>query len=354
MVETTTGQRPKALITGGAGFIGSALVRMAVNDLGWSVTTLDKLTYAASLASLEPLDGNPDHTFIKGDIADRATVRTILAEFQPDLVINLAAESHVDRSIDEPSQFVSTNIEGVFILLEELRKLAGKGITPRLLQVSTDEVFGSLGDSGAFTEASPYRPNSPYSASKAAADHLARAWCRTYDLPIMVSHSSNNYGPYQHPEKLIPRMILSALGGQPLPVYGDGLHVRDWLFVEDNARALAAIAFRGKPGESYTVGGLAERTNLSVVGAICKRLDERLPGRDHARLISHVDDRPGHDRRYAIDPSKMGRDLGWTPATTFAAGLEETVDWYCDNEAWWRPIIDRDGLTERLGLARSA
>jgi len=352
MVDKTAGQKPRTLITGGAGFIGSALVRLAIEKLGWTVTTLDKLTYAASMASLDPVSDSPEHTFIEGDIADRETVRAILTDFQPELVINLAAESHVDRSIDEPSQFISTNIEGVFVLLEELRKLNGKRVTPRLLQVSTDEVFGSLDDSGAFTEMSPYRPNSPYSASKAAADHLARAWGRTYGLPIMVSHSSNNYGPYQHPEKLIPRMILSALGRQPLPVYGDGLHVRDWLHVEDNARALADIVSRGTPGESYTIGGLAERTNLSVVRAICDRLDDRLPGKDHARLITHVDDRPGHDRRYAIDPAKVGRDLGWSPTYDFDSGLKQTVDWYCDNEAWWRPIIDRDGLTERLGLAR--
>lgn len=354
MVDHSAPQDIRALITGGAGFIGSALVRLAIEHFGWTVTTLDKLTYAASLAALDPVADNPKHSFVKGDIADRDLVRAVLGDFRPNLVINLAAESHVDRSIDEPSQFIATNIEGVFVLLEELRALAAKGTTPRLLQVSTDEVFGSLGEAGAFSEQSPYRPNSPYSASKAAADHLARAWGRTYGLPTMVSHSSNNYGPYQHPEKLIPRMILSALGGQPLPVYGDGLHVRDWLHVEDNAKALARIATQGQAGESYVIGGMSERTNLSVVKAICARLDERLPGTNHAALISHVDDRPGHDRRYAIDPAKMDRELSWKPAISFDLGLASTVDWYCDNEAWWRPIIDRDGLTERLGLARSA
>lgn len=349
--KTIDGPVPRALITGGAGFIGSALIRLAVGELGWTVLNLDKLTYAANLASLALVDGDPRYRFVEGDIADRQTVRALLADFNPTHVINLAAESHVDRSIDGPSDFIDTNIGGTFALLEEVRALAAKGQPPRFLQVSTDEVFGSLGAQGAFDELSPYRPNSPYSASKAAADHLVRAWGETYGLPVLVSHSSNNYGPYQHPEKLIPRMVLSALGGQPLPVYGDGLQVRDWLHVTDHARALARIATAGVPGNSYAVGGLAERSNLNVVHAICERLDARTPGADTKRLIAHVEDRPGHDRRYAIDPAKAGRDLGWTPLTAFESGLAATVDWYCENEAWWRPIIERDGLTARLGLA---
>ena len=340
---------PRALITGGAGFIGSALVRLAVTELGWAVTVLDKLTYAASPEALAELDGHAGYAFVQGDLADRQAVRALLRDVRPTLVINMAAESHVDRSIDAPSQFIDTNIGGVFVLLEEIRGLAAGQEAPRLLQVSTDEVFGSLGTGGAFTEASPYRPNSPYSASKAAADHLVRAWGKTYGLAVLISHSSNNYGPHQHPEKLIPRMVLSAMAGRPLPVYGDGLHVRDWLHVSDHARALALCAATGEPGGRYVFGGRSERTNLDVVRAVCRRLDAIRPGRDHAALITHVEDRPGHDRRYAIDPAETERALGWAPRIAFETGLAETVDWYAENEAWWRPRIDADGLDARQG-----
>ncbi|GAC1574018.1 MAG: dTDP-glucose 4,6-dehydratase [Sphingomicrobium sp.] len=347
----------RIIVTGGAGFIGSALVRHLVAS-GHDVLTIDALTYAGNRASLRDVEGNPRHRFLHANICDRGAMDAAIAEFRPDRVMHLAAESHVDRSITGAADFIQTNVVGTFTLLEAARGYwqaleADAKAAFRFLHVSTDEVYGSLGDEGLFEEITPYDPSSPYSASKAASDHLAKAWHRTYGLPVVVSNCSNNYGPYHFPEKLIPLAILNALSGRELPVYGAGENVRDWLYVEDHARALDLIAEKGRPGETYNVGGRNERRNIDVVQKICAVLDERAPdGAPHARLIRFVTDRPGHDARYAIDASKLESELGWKAQETFDTGIEKTVQWYLDNEWWWRPLRDRyDG--ERLGLVKT-
>jgi dTDP-glucose 4,6-dehydratase len=346
----------RIIVTGGAGFIGSAVVRLLLAETDHQVCNVDKLTYAANLASIPGADENPRYRFVKADIADAAAMRRVFDEFQPDAVMNLAAESHVDRSIDGPREFIRTNIVGTFTLLQEAlrywRSLAGaRQDSFRFLHISTDEVFGSLGPAGAFTEESPYAPNSPYSASKASSDHLVRAWRHTHGLPTLMTNCSNNYGPYHFPEKLIPHMIIKALAEEPLPVYGDGQNIRDWLFVDDHARALLLAITNGVPGESYNIGGRNERTNLQVVEAICGTLDRLAPAKRGAsqRLIAFVADRPGHDWRYAIDASKIERELGWRARETFETGLERTVRWYVDNRGWWEAILDRGYKAERLG-----
>ena len=346
------------LVTGGAGFIGSAVVRRLITS-GQRVVTLDKLTYSGSLTSLKEVEGAPNHRFVEGDIGDQALIGALLREEQVSGIMHLAAESHVDRSIDGPGVFIETNVVGTYKLLqaalEYWRGLEGDAKEAfRFHHISTDEVFGDLPfDSGFFTEETPYAPSSPYSASKAASDHLVRAWHHTYGLPVVLSNCSNNYGPYHFPEKLIPLVILNALEGKPLPVYGKGENVRDWLFVEDHAAALETIFRTGVVGESYNVGGKAERTNLQVVEAICDVLDERRPladGRARRDLITFVTDRPGHDRRYAIDCSRIERELGWAPSVDFEQGLARTVDWYLANEWWWGPLRARYA-GERLGKA---
>ena len=350
------------LITGGAGFIGGMVVRQILAETDWFVVNLDKMTYAANPGLPDEFAKHQRHRFIKADIADEAAVREIFESMRPDGVMHLAAETHVDRSIDGPKPFLDTNITGSFVLLETaLRYWKGlKGSARdgfRFLHVSTDEVFGSLHATGAFDEETPYAPNSPYSASKAASDHLARAWHRTFGLPVMVSNCSNNYGPYQFPEKLIPLMIIKAERGERLPVYGDGRQVRDWLHVADHARALRTILADGRPGESYNVGARCERTNISIVEAICDRLDSLRPlkgGGQRRSLIEFVTDRPGHDRRYAMNPGKIETELGWHPQLPFEHGLAETVDWYLANTAWWQPILARRYAGERLGLTQPA
>ena len=344
------------LVTGGAGFIGGNFVLDAV-AAGIKVINLDALTYAGNLDTLKSLAGNPDHVFVHGDIGDRARVAKLLAEHQPDAVINFAAESHVDRSIDGPAAFVQTNVVGTLNLLEcardywrELPK--GRKEAFRFLHVSTDEVYGSLGDTGLFTETTAYQPNSPYSASKAASDHLVRAFHHTYGLPVLTTNCSNNYGPYQFPEKLIPLVIAKAVAGEPLPVYGDGRNVRDWLFVKDHCSAIARVLEAGRVGEVYNVGGNAERQNIEVVQTICRLLDERRPradGQPRASQITFVRDRPGHDRRYAIDASKIRDELGWEPAMSFEEGIATTVDWYLANTDWTQRILDGDYRLQRLG-----
>ncbi len=348
----------KVLVTGGAGFIGSAVVRHYLRNSGHSVVNLDKLTYAGNLASLAEVADDPRYHFERVDISNRDGVDRALRRHQPDAIIHLAAESHVDRSIDGPAAFIQTNIVGTYTLLEAARRYWGalpadRKAAFRFLHVSTDEVYGSLGETGLFTEETAYRPNSPYAASKASSDHLVRAWHHTYGVPTITSNCSNNYGPYQFPEKLIPLMILNALEGKPLPVYGAGENVRDWLHVEDHARALALILAKGTPGATYNVGGRSEKTNLEVVTAICALLDERLPesaNRPHRSLVTFVPDRPGHDHRYAIDTSKIERELGWTPQEPFASGLRKTVQWYLDNLDWCRRVQDGSYRRERLGL----
>ena len=326
------------LVTGGAGFIGANFALGAVRN-GETVVNLDKLGYAGHLESLAALEGNPRHLFVQGDICDRELVRKLLAQHRPRAIVHFAAESHVDRSIHGPGEFVQTNVVGTFALLEESRNFFQNHKDFRFLQVSTDEVFGSLGETdAAFTETSPYAPNSPYSASKAAADHLVRAYHHTYGLPTLISNCSNNYGPFQLPEKLIPLLIHNALAGEALPVYGDGKNVRDWLYVEDHCNALGALLERGAAGETYNIGGNSEKTNLEVVEAVCGLLDElhpRATGR-YRDLVTHVKDRPGHDRRYAMDTTKIRRRLGWQPAESFATGLRKTVRWYLDNAEWVR------------------
>lgn len=353
----------RIIVTGGAGFIGSAVIRHLVGNVGWEVVNLDKLTYAANLASLgEAVRKSPLHRFEQVDICDRAEVARVFATHRPDGVMHLAAESHVDRSIDGPAAFIETNIVGTFALLQETlaywRSLDAEGQARfRFHHVSTDEVFGALGATGVFTEETPYAPNSPYSASKAASDHLVRAWHHTYGLPVVASNCSNNYGPYQFPEKLIPLMIIKALAGERLPVYGRGENVRDWLHVEDHARALTRVFEAGRIGESYNIGGDCERTNITVVRSICALLDEMLPDsphRPHEQLIGFVSDRPGHDLRYAIDASKMRRELGWTPAETFESGLRGTVRWFLDNRPWWQAIQSGQYRGQRLGLGEGA
>ncbi|AHF83373.1 dTDP-glucose 4,6-dehydratase [Rhizobium leguminosarum bv. trifolii WSM1689] len=346
----------RILVTGGAGFIGSALVRHLVSEIGAEVLNVDTLTYAGNLASLKSVESAPNYQFLRADICDGARMQEAFASFRPDIVMHLAAESHVDRSILGASDFIQTNIVGTFSLLDAARHYwdgldARSKSAFRFLHVSTDEVYGSLGDEGLFEETTPYDPSSPYSASKAASDHLVIAWHRTYGLPVVVSNCSNNYGPFHFPEKLIPLMILNALEGKPLPVYGNGANVRDWLYVEDHARALFTIASRGRPGEKYNVGGRNERRNIDVVHRICAILDGVYSDKGpHARLITNVTDRPGHDARYAIDASKLESELGWKAEETFETGIEKTVHWYLENEWWWRPLREKVYSGERLGV----
>jgi dTDP-glucose 4,6-dehydratase len=346
----------KIVVTGGAGFIGSAVCRYLVRETQAHVVNVDKLTYAANLRSLEPIAHNPRYTFIRADICDREAMDAVMRAHRPDSVMHLAAESHVDRSINGSDAFIRTNVLGTHCLLEAARAYwmtlpAEQGQNFRFLHVSTDEVYGSLGPDGAFSESTAYDPSSPYSASKAAADHLAVAWFRTYGLPVIISNCSNNYGPFHFPEKLIPLVILNALEGKPLPVYGDGSNVRDWLYVEDHARALHMITSRGRPGEKYNVGGGNERSNLSVVESICDILDALLPqAESRRRLITFVTDRPGHDQRYAIDARKAERELGWRAVESFDSGLVKTIRWYLDNRSWWEPLRHSVYVGERLGL----
>ena len=344
----------RLLVTGGAGFIGSAVVRLAVAQ-GHQVVNLDALTYAACLDSLTPVAGSNLYSFEHADIRDRAALDRIFATHTPDAVLHLAAESHVDRSIDGPGTFIDTNVTGTFTLLEAARAYwtrQGKPDGFRFQHISTDEVFGSLGPTGRFTETTPYDPRSPYSASKAASDHLVRAWAETYGLPVLLTNCSNNYGPYHFPEKLIPVTILNALHGKPIPVYGAGENVRDWLYVEDHARALLLVLQSGTPGRSYAVGGEAEARNIDIVTRICALMDEMHPqGAPHDRLISFVTDRPGHDARYAIDPSRIRAELGWQPSVTLDDGLRQTVRWFLDNPGWWGPLLQRQGVGQRLGTA---
>jgi dTDP-glucose 4,6-dehydratase len=346
----------RIIITGGAGFIGSAVCRFLLNETTHELLNLDKLTYAGNLQSLASIETNPRYRFVQADICDRASVDTIIADFKPTAIMHLAAESHVDRSITGAAAFIDTNIIGTFTLLESARSywsaLADKERTAfRFLHVSTDEVYGSLGDEGLFTEETTYDPSSPYSASKAAADHLACAWHRTYGLPVVISNCSNNYGPFHFPEKLIPLIILNALHGKPLPVYGDGANIRDWLYVDDHARALVTILNSGRVGEKYNVGGRNERRNIDVVRTICAILDRLQPtSKPYANLITFVKDRPGHDQRYAIDANKLETELGWQAQETFETGIEKTIHWYLNNEAWWRPLRDKVYEGERLGL----
>jgi len=345
----------KILITGGAGFIGSAVVRAAVAD-GLSVVNVDKLTYAACLENVASVADNPRYAFEQADVCDATAMARILAGHAPDAVMHLAAESHVDRSIDGPGAFIHTNVVGTYTLLDAVRAYwralpDARRAAFRFHHISTDEVFGALGAVGAFSETTPYDPRSPYSASKAASDHLVRAWGETFGLPVLVTNCSNNYGPFHFPEKLIPVTILNALAGKPIPVYGRGENVRDWLYVEDHAVALLMVLRRGAPGQTYNIGGDSEACNIDLVRMICRILDDRRPaGAPHDRLISFVADRPGHDFRYAIDASKIRRELGWRPSMNLEAGLNRTVDWYLANEAWWRPLQERAGVGRRLGL----
>ena len=346
----------KVMVTGGAGFIGSAVCRDLIGRGAIEVLNVDKLTYAGNLASLRDIEASPDYRFLQADIADAAAMQAAITEFEPDLIMHLAAESHVDRSISGARDFIETNIVGTFVLLEAARAywegLGGaKKDQFRFLHVSTDEVYGSLGAEGLFHETTAYDPSSPYSASKAAADHLAGAWYRTYGMPVVLSNCSNNYGPYQFPEKLIPLVMLNAMHGKPLPVYGEGLNVRDWLYVGDHAKALFLVGTRGRLGEKYNVGGRNERRNIDVVRTICGLLDAARPeGAPHERLITYVTDRPGHDARYAIDAGKIESELGWEAEETFDTGLAKTVDWYMANEWWWRPLREKVYAGERLGL----
>lgn len=348
------------LVTGGAGFIGSAVVRHIINDTNHQVLNLDNLTYAGNKASLAQVEHSERYAFMQLDICDASGVKQVFKEFQPDLVMHLAAESHVDRSIDGPAAFIQTNIVGTYTLLEVAREY-WKNLAPakqqsfRFHHISTDEVYGDLhGTEDLFTENTPYAPSSPYSASKASSDHLVRAWNRTFGLPVIVTNCSNNYGPYHFPEKLIPLVILNAIHGKPLPVYGEGNQIRDWLFVEDHARALVKVATEGKIGDTYNIGGHNEKRNIEVVRAICSLLEELAPEKpselkNYADLITFVKDRPGHDLRYAIDASKIERELGWKPQETFETGLRKTVQWYLNNKAWWQAVLDGSYQLERLG-----
>lgn len=350
----------KILITGGAGFIGSALIRQLVIETNFTVVNIDKLTYAGNLTSLSEIESNERYHFEHSDIGDAVAMARIFEQYQPDAVVHLAAESHVDRSIDGPDSFIATNINGTYVLLEQalaywktldsqLRK------TFRFHHVSTDEVYGSLGATGMFTETTPYEPSSPYSASKAASDHLVRAWHHTYGLPVVMSNCSNNYGPFQHPEKLIPTIIINAMNGKSIPIYGKGDNVRDWLFVDDHARALRNIFLEGQVGEKYNVGGHNELSNMQVVKMVCDLLDEFLPQSEyapHASLIEFVTDRPGHDKRYAIDARKIEAELGWLPSETFETGLRQTVHWYLDNQEWCSSWYQKGFAGQRIGLAQ--
>ncbi|MEO0679248.1 MAG: dTDP-glucose 4,6-dehydratase [Pseudomonadota bacterium] len=347
----------KILVTGGAGFIGSAVIRRLIRETDCAVVNVDKLTYAATPEALEEAADSPRHALVQADIADAAAMAEAFARHDPDAVMHLAAESHVDRSIDGPADFIRTNVVGTFTLLEAARahwdKLPGSRKSAfRFHHVSTDEVFGTLGPADpAFSETTPYAPNSPYSASKAGSDHLVRAWGETYGLPVVASNCSNNYGPWQFPEKLIPVMAIAAMEGRPMPVYGKGENVRDWLHVEDHARALTLVLEKGRLGESYNIGGDAERTNMQVVRAICAHMDVAAPAdAPHDALIEHVTDRPGHDMRYAIDASKIAAELGWTPQETFESGLDGTLRWYRANDGWWRAIRDGRYDGRRLGV----
>jgi dTDP-glucose 4,6-dehydratase len=349
----------RILVTGGCGFIGSAVVRRALS-LGHVVVNVDKLTYAASTTNIPDADTIEAYTLAEVDICDRAALDAVFAEHRPEVVMHLAAETHVDRSIDGPDDFIQTNVTGTFTVLEAARTYwARLSAAPksafRFHHISTDEVYGTLGETGKFTETTPYDPNSPYSASKAASDHLVRAWGETYGMPVVVTNCSNNYGPYQFPEKLIPLIILNALAGKPLPIYGKGENVRDWLYVEDHAEALILVATAGRLGETYNIGGKAEAQNIEIVRKICTILDDHRPdGAPHADLITFVADRPGHDFRYAIDASKIRAELGWTPSLTLDEGLSKTVDWYLAHENWWRAIQQRGYQQSRLGLGEDA
>ena len=344
----------KILVTGGAGFIGSAVVRLAVRR-GHQVVNLDALTYAANLENVASVSNSPLYAFEQADLRDRAALDRVLADHKPDAIMHLAAESHVDRSIDGPGDFIETNITGTYNLLEAARAYwVGQGRPEgfRFHHISTDEVFGSLGETGQFTEDTPYDPRSPYSASKAASDHLVRAWHETYGLPVVLTNCSNNYGPFHFPEKLVPVVILNALHGRPIPVYGDGGNVRDWLYVEDHADALLLVLDKGELGRSYNIGGENEARNIDLVRTICAHMDRLRPdAAPHDRLITFVTDRPGHDRRYAIDPTRIREELGWRPSVTVEEGLAKTVEWYLENEAWWRPLLTRQGVGQRLGTA---
>ena len=348
----------RIFVTGGAGFIGSALVRHLIEHTDHQVLNFDKLTYAGTLSTVERVAGSDRYRFVRGDICDPQAVRAALTDFAPDIVTHLAAESHVDRSIDGPGAFVQTNVVGTYTMLAEARSYwarleGGARDAFRFHHISTDEVYGSLGDEGLFTEDTPYDPRSPYSASKAGSDHLVQAWGHTYGLPVLITNCSNNYGPYHFPEKLIPLMIAKALDGEPLPVYGRGDQVRDWLYVEDHVRALQAVFERGTPGRTYNVGGHNEMQNIEVVRTLCAILDRLAPradGRPYADQITSVADRPGHDKRYAIDATRIGRELGWTPAETFETGIEKTVRWYLDNQSWWRPLVAANAAARR-GMA---
>ncbi|OOY29606.1 dTDP-glucose 4,6-dehydratase [Thioclava sp. L04-15] len=344
----------KILVTGGAGFIGSAVVRLAVSR-GHKVVNLDALTYAACLENVAPVADSPLYAFEKADIRDPEALAEIFVRHKPDAVMHLAAESHVDRSIDGPGAFIETNVMGTYNMLQAARSFwEAEGRPEGFLfhHISTDEVYGTLGPTGQFTEETPYAPNSPYSASKAGSDHLVRAWHETYGLPVVLTNCSNNYGPYHFPEKLIPVVILNALAGKPLPIYGDGSNVRDWLYVEDHADALLLVLEKGALGRSYNIGGENERSNLELVRTICAILDRLRPAKQpYAEQITFVTDRPGHDARYAIDPTRIREELGWRPSVTVEEGLERTVRWYLENEDWWRPLLERHGVGERLGKA---
>ena len=348
----------RIFVTGGAGFIGSALVRHLIENTDHDVLNFDKLTYAGTLSTVARVAQSSRYRFVRGDICDAEAVRAAIAEFRPDVITHLAAESHVDRSIDGPGAFIHTNVVGTYTMLAEARAYwlaldeAGRAAF-RFHHISTDEVYGSLGDTGLFTEDTPYDPRSPYSASKAGSDHLVSAWGHTFGLPVLITNCSNNYGPYHFPEKLIPLMIAKALDGEPLPIYGKGDQVRDWLYVEDHVRALQAVFERGTPGRTYNVGGHNERQNIEVVRTLCGILDELRPradGRPYAEQMAQVADRPGHDKRYAIDASRIGAELGWTPAETFETGIRKTVEWYLANEDWWRPLVAAKAA-ERRGVA---
>lgn len=346
----------RVLVTGGAGFIGSAVCRHFMAELGYEVVVVDKMTYAGNRASLAPIAARAGFFFEQQDVCDADAIAAIFSKHQPDAVVHLAAESHVDRSISGSGVFIQTNVVGTFTLLEATRAYlsslpSGRGNNFRFIHVSTDEVYGSLGVTGQFTEDTPYDPSSPYSASKAASDHLAKSWHRTYGLPIIVSNCSNNYGPYHFPEKLIPLIILNALDGTKLPVYGDGSNVRDWLYVEDHARALGLLLAKGRPGETYNIGGRNERSNIDVVRSICTHLDSIRPaGHSHHELITFVPDRPGHDHRYAIDASKLENELGWRAHESFDSGIERTIHWYLANQEWWEPLRRNVYKGERLGI----
>jgi dTDP-glucose 4,6-dehydratase len=355
----------KILVTGGAGFIGSAVIRHLINDTNHSVVNVDKLTYAGNLGSLKSIEGSIRYAFEQVDICDSAGLKRVFTEYKPDIIMHLAAESHVDRSIDGPGAFIHTNIIGTFTLLEQARVYwnglnTDKKSSFKFHHISTDEVYGDLPHPDdvedtteplpLFTENTPYAPSSPYSASKAGSDHLVHAWQRTYGLPTLVTNCSNNYGPYHFPEKLVPLIILNALEGKPLPVYGTGSQIRDWLYVEDHARALVLVATKGKVGETYNIGGHNEKQNIEVVKTICEILDELVPlNTVYSTLITHVDDRPGHDRRYAIDSTKISNELGWHPEETFKSGIKKTIEWYLDNEDWWRRVLNDEYKLARLG-----